>query len=121
MLEVITSEGYGTEASFGKQIWYRRGTIGTNSMQTFYRTWSGTTWEPWQRFLNVEYAAGGVGDLSTPIYITSGGVPTACSGIASKPKTDTITLSTSWTGSGPYTQTVTLGTNTPTANSKIDL
>ena len=34
---------------------------------------------------------------------------------------DTITLSTSWSGSGPYTQTVTLPNYTATANSKVDL
>lgn len=34
---------------------------------------------------------------------------------------DTVTTSTSWSGSGPYTQTVTLGHYTPTANSKVDL
>lgn len=36
-------------------------------------------------------------------------------------KTDSITMSATWSGSGPYTQTVTLTTNTPTVNSKIDL
>lgn len=35
--------------------------------------------------------------------------------------TDTVALTTAWSGSGPYTQTVTLGHYTPTANSKVDL
>lgn len=35
--------------------------------------------------------------------------------------TDTVTTTTTWSGSGPYTQTVTLAHYTPTANSKIDI
>ena len=34
---------------------------------------------------------------------------------------DSITTTTTWSGSGPYTQTVSLGSHTPTANSKVDL
>lgn len=126
ILVVITNAGYGSAGSFGKQFWYRRGTIASNSMQSFYRTWSGTTWEPWQRIVNVEYGTA-VGSSVQPIYLNTNGVPTTCSltaasvGAAPTIKTDTITFSSTWSGSGPYTQTVTLGTNTPTANSKIDL
>lgn len=37
------------------------------------------------------------------------------------PKTATITLSTSWSGSDPYTQTVTISGATITANTKVDI
>ena len=35
--------------------------------------------------------------------------------------TDSITLSTTWSGSDPYTQTVTLSNYTVTSNSKVDI
>lgn len=34
---------------------------------------------------------------------------------------DSVTTSTTWSGSGPYTQTVTLANYTPTSNSKVDI
>lgn len=49
-------------------------------------------------------------DAPTKEYVDSG-----------KVRLDTITTTTSWSGSGPYTQTVTLGSYTPTAYSKVDL
>lgn len=35
--------------------------------------------------------------------------------------TDTVSLTTAWSGSGPYTQTVTLPNYTVTSNSKVDI
>lgn len=40
---------------------------------------------------------------------------------ATKPTKKSISLSTTWSGSGPYTQTVTVSGYTITANSKVDL
>lgn len=40
---------------------------------------------------------------------------------ATKPTKKSISLSTTWSGSGPYTQTVTISGYTITANSKVDL
>ena len=42
-------------------------------------------------------------------------------GAASPPDLGTITLGTSWSGSGPYSQTVTVSGATVTSNSKIDI
>lgn len=36
-------------------------------------------------------------------------------------QTGTVTLGTTWSGSGPYTQTVTVTGATPTSNSKVDI
>lgn len=40
---------------------------------------------------------------------------------AERPAVDSITTTTTWTGSGPYTQVVTLNNYSPTSYSKIDL
>lgn len=42
-------------------------------------------------------------------------------GAASPPEVGSISLSSSWSGSGPYSQTVTVTGTTVTANSKVDI
>lgn len=60
-------------------------------------------------------------------YLDSTGVTTLTSNIkalsdaAYKQTKKSISLSTTWSGSGPYTQTVTVSGYTITANSKVDL
>ena len=41
--------------------------------------------------------------------------------LATKPSKHSLSLTTTWSGSGPYTQTVTVSGATITANSKVDL